>query len=50
MTYQTMICRTGELDALNPVCLLVLETFHSFQEEGPWTGVNTLVTFNTWQE
>lgn len=29
-----------ELDTLNSVCLPVVETFHSVQGEGTWTGVN----------
>ncbi len=35
MTYQTV-----KLETFNPVYLPVVETFHSVQGEGAWTGVN----------
>lgn len=40
MTYQTMKSLTVEPDALNSACLPVVETFHSVQGEGAWSGVS----------
>ena len=35
-----MIFQTIDPNALNPACLPIVETFHSVQGEGAWTGVN----------
>lgn len=39
-TYDAMTCPTVKPDAVNAAYLRVVETFHSVQGEGAWTGAN----------